>query len=178
MKLKSWLAWILMAMLLLTGCSSGQADETDPKKDGVSAIGAKEAEEILGNRLQAAQLSEDEQAPAYVTMTEEKSSYEITSFVENGDLADALLLVRAPDLYSLLKEIEAREGLTDEEKMAALEQELPNAGMLETEVAMQFQLVNGQWQPILTSEFMDAYYGGILRLRAEIYESMMEGEGA
>lgn len=46
--------------------------------------------------------------------------------------------------------------------------------MIVSEEDLQFKLVDGKYQPILTDSFLDAYYGGIFRLREEWIASVVE----
>ena len=54
--------------------------------------------------------------------------------------------------------------------------ELKKASVIVSEEDLQFRLVDGKYQPILTDSFLDAYYGGIFRLREEWIASMVEEE--
>ena len=176
--MKKCLICFFVILVILTGCSKSQNGEpgtTEKKPAATSTQNAeRNAEENLKIRLLGTRISADEETPTYLAVMEENNSFEILSFKENGETADALLLVRAPDLYTVLTDVSARTELSEEEMFASLAQELQTAPVLETEVALQFQQIDDEWQPILTTEFMDAYYGGILRLRAEMLGSEWE----
>lgn len=118
---------------------------------------------------------EGEETPEYITVMEEKTSVKVLSFERDGDLAYARLLIKAPDLYTAAKTLN-ESGETDPEALdASFSVLLQDAEMLETEVDLTFVLnEDGEWEPMITEEFFDAYYGGILRLRDEMYEEALK----
>ena len=80
----------------------------------------------------------------------------------------------SPDLYAVVKELEAR-PMTDPEAIdTALYQALADAPTRVTEVSLTFTDIGGQWKPIITEEFRDAYYGGLMTLRTEFYDQAYE----
>ena len=58
---------------------------------------------------------------------------------------------------------------TNEE--AEILKELAKASIVEKEVSIEFVKVNGEYKPQLTTEFLDAYYGGVYKLREEFLAS-------
>ena len=65
--------------------------------------------------------------------------------------------------------------LTEEKIDAALMEALQDAPLVETEVELIYQKVNGVWEAAVTEEFVDAYTGGLLRLRDEYYNEILGG---
>ncbi|MBQ1217709.1 MAG: hypothetical protein IIX85_07095 [Clostridia bacterium] len=135
-------------------------------------------EASVENTVASVQL-QGEETPEYITLMEEKTSVKVLSFEQDGDLANARLLVKAPDLYTAAKTLN-ESGETDPEVLdASFSALLQDAEMVETEVDLTFVLnEDGEWEPMITEEFFDAYYGGILRLRDELYEEALKKEGS
>ncbi|MBQ2273630.1 MAG: hypothetical protein II337_09250 [Clostridia bacterium] len=135
-------------------------------------------EASVENTVASVQL-QGEETPEYITLMEEKTSVKVLSFEQDGDLANARLLVKAPDLYTAAKTLN-ESGETDPEALdASFSALLQDAEMVETEVDLTFVLnEDGEWEPMITEEFFDAYYGGILRLRDELYEEALKKEGS
>lgn len=163
--MKKGLIIILCGLLILTaGCS---------KKDKVTK---KTFETSLDMQFDAVKnMVEDEEVPEYLGELEARQSYKIVSFERDGNIADAVVLVKAPDFYTIVKEVDQMTELSKEEQQSVLAQKIKKGKMVETEVEMQFEYVDGKWSPILTGEFVDAYYGGILRLKSELYQEAVEG---
>ena len=60
--------------------------------------------------------------------------------------------------------------------MQALDDRLKVATLVEKQVTMEYVLTDEGYEPVLTAEFLDAYYGGIYQLRDEaIVNAAMEG---
>lgn len=114
----------------------------------------------------------DEQVPNYIEVLEERARVTVKKFVSDGDTATATVTVTAPDLYTTVMELNSREDVTVDEIDSLLSEMLAKAEMLETELTLEFYRdEDGEWQPFLTEEFLDAYYGGAIRLRDEAYDN-------
>lgn len=117
----------------------------------------------------------EEEKPDYLMEMEDKSKYEIVSMEQDGNFIAAIAKVSAPDIYTIAKNLKVEGELTEEKIDAALTEALKNAQLTETEVPLHFEYVNGEWKMVMTKEFTDAYYGGILRLREEYYQNALGG---
>lgn len=131
----------------------------------------------IDDRIASVQLP-CEEAPSYITVMEEMTGVTVLSFEREDDIATALVRIKAPDLYTATKSLEESGELDPETIDAALAELLRKADMVETELSMTFYLTDdGEWKPVITEEFLDAYYGGIIRLRDEAYnEAFKEKE--
>ena len=79
-------------------------------------------------------------------------------------------------MYNITKNLQIEGEITEEKINAALVEELKNAELIETEVEIAFQKVDGVWEAALNEEFIDAYTGGLLRLQKEYYDEVLGGE--
>ena len=117
----------------------------------------------------------DEKAPNYIGVLEERVSVTVKEFTSDGDTATATVTVTAPDLYTTVMELNSRKDVTVDEIDRLLSEMLAKAEMLKTELTLDFYLDgDGEWTPFLTEEFLDAYYGGFLRLRDEAYNEVFK----
>lgn len=117
----------------------------------------------------------EEEKPTYLEKVEELQSYKILSAEQDGDIINATVLVSAPDLYTIAKNLEVEGELTEEKINAALVEALKTATPVETEVKLIYQKINGVWEAALTEEFADAYTGGLLRLCEEYRNEVLGG---
>ena len=84
-------------------------------------------------------------------------------------------VVHASDLYTLAKELdETNEYATEEELRSAIVEAIGKAELVEREVALEFRATENGYEPILTMEFFDAYYGGVLKLLDEMLSNKNE----
>lgn len=115
-----------------------------------------------------AQLIENEETPAMITFIEDRNGYELISVNRGWNSFAAKFKVFAPDVYSAVKKIEENEKkLTTDNVEEYVLRELEKAQIVETEVTLVCEKKGGKWTPILTSDFVDAYYGGTYRLQQE-----------
>ena len=133
----------------------------------------KMAKEALDRALDLSLATDQIKEPEILTIMEEKNGYEIISIDEKEEVV-AKIKVYAPDLYSLAQKMsEYRwddEAQMEKEIIAQLEKEK----IVEKEVQLVFIKGEKEYQPILTSDFVDAYYGGALRLKEEYLLKIME----
>lgn len=112
-----------------------------------------------------------EETPEYISVMEESVIVTVLSFEKEDDIATALLRIKAPDLYTAAKTLNDSGSFDPETIDSTLAELLRKADTVETELSMTFYLTDeGEWEPVLTEEFLDAYYGGVIRLRDEAYE--------
>jgi hypothetical protein len=116
-----------------------------------------------------------EEIPGYLEEVEELRSYEILEATQEEDVIYTTVLVKAPDLYTITKNLQIEGELTEEKIDAALMAALQDAVLVETEVELIYQKINGVWEAAMTEEFVDAYTGGLLRLRDEYYDEILGG---
>ena len=103
---------------------------------------------------------------------DERSGYSAVSFEATDSGAVATVKVYAPDLYNAVKKLDS-DGVkrTEEELVAALEDAIKNAEIIEKEIKLEFTKTEDGYIPVLTSEFLDALYGGVFRLYDELLEA-------
>lgn len=120
-------------------------------------------------------MSEDEEPDELLAETESRSGYEVLSYTETETGVLVTFLVHAPDLYTVAKEIDENyEFETEEELKAAVIDAVGKAQIVEQEITMEFRKTDDGYEPILTMEFIDAYYGGVLKLLDEALGNMDE----
>ena len=121
------------------------------------------------------ELIEGEETPAFIIRLESMSSYQVLSLVQNDTYIVATLKVTAPDLYGVVEELEeTSKAVSRDEALSLVDSALQDAPMVENEVELIFKMIDGQYEPVLTSEFLDAYYGGALRLQQELWTDQVE----
>lgn len=112
--------------------------------------------------------TEEIETPAFLYSIESRNGYEILSFEKTQTGAVATMRVFAPDVYSVAKNLDSINTYTDANTlMDALDSALKTAPIVEKQVAVEYILTDEGYAPILTAEFLDAYYGGIYQLRDE-----------
>ena len=120
-------------------------------------------------------MSEDEEPDELLVETESRSGYEVLSYTETESGVIVTFLVHAPDLYTVAKEIDENyEFETEEERQSAVIDAVGRAEIIEQEVTLTFVKTDKGYEPILTEEFFDAYYGGILKLFSEAIDKMTQ----
>ncbi|MGM9635370.1 MAG: hypothetical protein ACI3YE_04375 [Candidatus Avispirillum sp.] len=121
------------------------------------------------------ELTQDENTPEYITTIERMSKYEILEINQSDGITIAKVKVSAPDLYSVALGMETEvDGMGEDEIMASVNTALKDAPVLEIETELLFEEIDGEYRPILTSEFLDAYYGGVLRLKEKVFADYMQ----
>lgn len=113
-----------------------------------------------------------EDDPAFLTAVESKNGYEVLSFEQNGTSAAAVIKVFSPDLYSIARKLDS-DGITrtKEELFEAIANEVANTQLVESEIELEFTVTAEGCVPLLTSEFLDALYGGVFRLYDDMLSS-------
>lgn len=135
-----------------------------------------QAKEALQSVIDSSDLVEEE-ADELLIATESRSGYDVLSYTETDTGALVTFLVYAPDLYTVVKDIDENHTFeTDEELRQALIDATKEAPIVEREVTLEFSLVDGEYIPLLNFEFFDAYYGGIFKLLNESRGDMNEEE--
>ena len=113
--------------------------------------------------------------PEIVTVMDERHGYELISFAKkNKSEAVALLRVYAPDLYGCVKDL-PEDWSSEEEMGKEITRCVSEAAIVEKEVELVFVKNGDDYQPVLTEEFVDAYYGGVLRLKQEYLLELVKG---
>ncbi|MBE6942847.1 MAG: hypothetical protein E7453_01120 [Ruminococcaceae bacterium] len=115
---------------------------------------------------------ETSEEPIFMEAIDERSGYSAVSFEATDSGAVATVKVYAPDLYNAVKKLDS-DGVkrTEEELVAALEDAIKNAEIIEKEIKLEFTKTEDGYIPVLTSEFLDALYGGVFRLYDELLEA-------
>ncbi len=152
---------------------------------GVLVLGGREEEKVSPEQLQVvlertfAQMQEGE-APEYLLAMEERAGFEVLSVTreepsQTAGRVTAQVRIWAPDLYSVIRDLEELTFLSTQEMDTAMTAGVREARILESQVEIAFTWDGTLWVPELTDEFMDAYYGGLLTYRDEFYAEMEEG---
>lgn len=168
-----WKKWMTIAAccttiicLLLFVVCSGSLQFTNGKYSTESA------ENVLEQVLEAPNLEVDTEGietPAFLYSIESRNGYEILSFEKTQAGAVATMRVFAPDVYGVAKNLDSINTYTDANTlMDALDSALKTAPIVEKQVVVEYILTDEGYAPILTVEFLDAYYGGIYQLRDEV----------
>lgn len=115
-------------------------------------------------------LIEGEDTPLVIAYIEERSNYKFISFKKNKDgTATAKVRVTAPNLCEAVRIVEKNTDVFNEtevqQRLVEAMQQLP---AVQKTVSLVFVKEQGVYQPELTSEFLNAYYGGIIQLRDEM----------
>ena len=156
-------AILIAATAILVGCSKEEPIETQV----YNAL-----QDVLNEAM-----ADDGEADALLTETESKNGYRIVSVNENDTGVVVTFVVYAPDLYTVAKEIDENNTYeTEEELRAAVLEAVSRAEIVEQEVTIEFIKTDNGYEPILTEEFFDAYYGGVLKLLDEAFNKKLEEE--
>lgn len=145
-----------------------------------SELSAKSATSVLDEVLGAPILevnTEGIETPAFLYSIESRNGYEILSFKKSQTGAVTTMRVFAPDVYGVAHNLDSSNTYTDANTlMDALDSALKSAPIVEKQVVIEYILTDEGYAPILTVEFLDAYYGGIYHLRDEaITNASVEG---
>lgn len=165
----------LLLTVICAGCGGKEPADS-------SSAGAQEApgDSLLESALEAClQEAVSETDPAFLTAMEERNSFEVLSVTESGDgTVKADLRVSAPDLLAAVAAVEGKMTGTEtqEQILAAMDEAVRSAELAESRVTLTFTYTDGRWAPVLTDDFLDAYYGGVFQLRSQ-YLSGLVGEG-
>lgn len=119
-------------------------------------------------------MGQAEEKTAYLQVLDEMNSYEVLDFTQEEGLVYARVKVTAPDMYHVAKEMEEIVFASEEDANTVAIACMEAAELLETELTVIFYADGGTWEPMLTEEFVDAYYGGLLTYREE-YLAGLEG---
>ena len=164
---------IIYIILFLCGCTNDSSNKSSSSVDENMLVSS--LSQALNN---ASNIVEDEKIPEYIAYLEEKSTFEVISADNSNDTTiNSKIKITAPDLYSTINKIKSEMDTIDENQFdKTILDELKKASVIVSEEDLQFKFVDGKYQPILTDSFLDAYYGGIFRLREEWIASMVEEE--
>lgn len=178
MKKNAKLIWIgaicavvlVIGILVLVLCME---QDSDPK----ITMTKDQALQQLNTALAAADSSPDEGAPAFLEELDNRNGYEILNLTEQEQTYVVTVRVYAPDVYSVAHKLDAEEGdFTAEELADRILTEMKTCAIAEKEVQIEYHLQDEQYVPVLTEEFVDAYYGGVLQLYEEAFEMLIGGE--
>ena len=159
-------ALMLVCVLALVSCGFKGCD----KEEQIEVQVQNALDDVLNDAM-----PENEEPDELLVETESRSGYEVLSYTETETGVLVTFLVHAPDLYTVVKEIDENyEFETEEELKAALIEAVSQAQIIEQEITVEFALVDGEYVPMLSFEFFDAYYGGIFKLLNESLGDMDE----
>jgi len=164
--MKRLLILLVCLCLLLCGCKK---NDTSQEED---VLTLEMLQQIMDSTMAEAQ-ADAEGTPDYLLEMDQRTTVEVTDFEEVEDgYAIAQVTITAPDLYSVVKDLEDDRFSSEEEVDEALTEGVENADLLETELEIEFRLEDGVWTPVLTEEFADACYGGLMTYRQEYYDQL------
>lgn len=151
---------MIVGVLVFVSCGFKGCDKDEPFDIQI--------EKVLDNVMKEV-MSEDAEPDELLVATESRSGYEVLSCTKTDIGVSVTLLVYAPDLYTVAKEIDENYVFeTKEELRATLIEAIGKAPIVEQEITIEFEETEDGYIPLLTEEFFDAYYGGILKLLAEM----------
>ncbi len=128
-----------------------------------------QAKVSLASALTVPSIFPEDNTPELIHQVEEKNGYELISLKENDHYLVGNFRVFAPDLYSVAKNVDKTNPDSADLEETILN-ELSSAPVVEKEVSLIFERTEDGLSPILTSDFIDAYYGGAYRLYQEYLE--------
>lgn len=133
--------------------------------------------EVLNDILELPKtIVDNEETPPMILLVEERNGYELLSLEIDGDTAVGKFKVYSPDVYSVAKEVDSTKVFFEQDELLnAVIEKIKLAPIAEKEIDLLFIIVDGRYVPQLTSEFLDAYYGGVYRLREELLQRKTEG---
>lgn len=114
-------------------------------------------------------MSGDENSDGLLTETESRNGFEVLSCEKTDIGVSVTIKVYSPDLYTVAKEIDENYTFeTKEELKVVLVEAINKAQIVEQVVTIEFEKTEDGYRPLLTEEFFDAYYGGVLKLLSEM----------
>lgn len=157
---------LLCICLLLCGCKKKDT-AADPNEVSLELL-----QQIMDDTLASAQ-TEAEGTPEYLLKMDERTTVEVVEYEEVEDgYAIAQVTVSAPDLYSVIKSLEDERFSSEAEVDEALTEGVEDADIVKTRLEIEFYLEEEGWVPVLTEEFADACYGGMMTYRQEYYDQL------
>lgn len=163
---------IAAAVLAIMLCLGGDSSRNEP-------LSKEQAQQQLELALAAADTASDENSPAFLKELDNRNGYEILTLSKSEEIYLATVCVYAPDVYAVARKLDNESGeLTQGELAEQILNEIKSCELVEKEVQLVYRLQDGQYVPVLTEEFVDAYYGGVLRLYEDALEQLTGMEGA
>ena len=161
-------ALMLVGVIVLVSCGFKGCDTEEP----VDVQVYKALDDVVSSAIES-----DENPDQLLTATESRNGYEVLSYTETETGVLVTFLVYAPDLYTVAKEIDENYQFeTEEELKSAVIDAVGKAQIVEQEITMEFRKTDDGYEPILTMEFIDAYYGGVIKLLDEALSKLDEEE--
>lgn len=162
---------LVVAAFVLVGCSLFNKDE--PIEEQIPDIET-QVYGALNDALNEA-MSDDESSDELLTGTDNRNGFEVISYRETETGVVATLRVYAPDLCTVVEEIDENYVFeTEEELRKVLIEAIEKADIVEQEVTIEFEKTEFGYEPIITIELIDAYYGGILKFYNETITNMQK----
>lgn len=178
--MKKTIGMLLCVLFLLTGCYSGlnteqETEQTAQTEQEQIELSVQMLQNLLRDTL-AEEEEETDQVPNYLIEMDARRTVQVLSYAQLSEShAEVKVTVSAPDLYSVIKKLENETFTSEAEMDAALTEGVKAVAPITKELTLNAYL-DGEWSFVLTEEFMDACYGGILTLRQEYYDAV-EGVG-
>ena len=174
-------AVVIGSILLIKGKpNTDDATETTTSTDSTPP-NAENDQTLKGQAQRAIQelldfsAEDDKEQDELLTEAESRSGFEVLSCEETETGAVATVRVYAPDLYAVAKELDENNQFDNEEEMRkAVIEAVAKAEIIEQEVLLEYVMTENGLEPVLSMEFIDAYYGGIFKLLAETFNKKNE----
>lgn len=162
---------LVVAAFVLVGCSLFNKDE--PIEEQIPDIET-QVQKSLKDVFDSV-ISGDTEPNELLAETEYRNGFEVLSYSETETGVLVRFRVYSPDLYTVAKEIDENIVFdTEEELRAAVIDAVSKAEIIEQEIEVEFIKTDEGYEPVLTMEFFDAYYGGILKLLDDALAKMKE----
>lgn len=127
------------------------------------------AEKILASALTVSGTN-IEGEPELLAKIEQKNDFEINGLTKESSSYVAQVMVYSPDLYSIAKTLDLNNvWRSTEDVQKALESALDTAQPIQVQTSVIFDKTDKGYEPVLTTDFLDAYYGGVIQL----YQDML-----
>ena len=161
-------AILIMALSVLLICLLLRDNEPDNSHEAEASVSVSEPiQSAIQKKLDFA-LGDEATQDEILIQIEEKNSFTVVSCEEGESGGVVTLHVYAPNLYEIAKSIDEDKQYTNEAELRnAVTDAIRNAEIVERELNIEFKSIESGYEPILTMEFIDAYYGGIFKLLSE-----------
>ena len=171
---------LTLLFLLFSACRNNE-EEVVSEVNSVASSDIATKENLESGAFEAfalaAKFDTADDTPAFLTRMESLVKVEVLSLTQDGDTAEAKLRISSPDLVLVIESLADATYSSEDEMNKALTSALGEAELLVTELDVKYFYVDGEWEIYMTDEFFNAYYGGVLDIREDLFEELYGGEG-
>ena len=141
---------------------------------GQNELTLEQARQQLDAALSVADSASGADAPAFLSEIDRLNGYDILELKKTEDTYLVTVRVYAPDVYTVAKTMDSENTEIPQEELAKeILIAITDSGLVEKQIQLVYEWREDQYIPILTEDFVDAYYGGVLRLYKESIEQVM-----